>query len=334
MSVSARPASTLPYVDAVVLDGARTLLRLGEAIELYLGYQRRRGRRPATLRSASVMLRAFLRWAGSEVPVSQITRASVELEFFADWHAAFEARHGGPPSTSTSRCLLGAIKGLFQFLDAFDLLCSPDGAAVRNPLAHLDIPPAAPPRRNALRPEAAAALIAAARTPHERIVVNLLRWTGMRSGEAAVLTTADIDLDRSEIHIRRSKTERGVRTLPLLDALHDPFQEWLTYRDNCGLLRESGPLLVTEDGTATCTRNLWRVVRRVSERARIFTPNGSLVTPHALRRTFATDLLNRGVRLEVVSRLLGHASTTITEHAYATLSDQRVREEVAAALRQ
>jgi len=70
----------------------------------------------------------------------------------------------------------------------------------------------------------------------------------------------------------------------------------------------------------------------VSERAGIVTSDGNFANPHALRRTFATDLFNRGVRLEVVSRLLGHASTVITEQAYATLSDERVREEVAAAL--
>jgi integrase len=51
-----------------------------------------------------------------------------------------------------------------------------------------------------------------------------------------------------------------------------------------------------------------------------------------LRRTFASDLLNRGLRLEVVSKLLGHASTTVTEHAYAQLVDQTTRRELLRAL--
>src|SRR5947207_11895319 len=45
------------------------------------------------------------------------------------------------------------------------------------------------------------------------------------------------------------------------------------------------------------------------------------VTPHSLRRTFGSHLINNGLRLEVVSKLLGHATTTITEHAYAQLLD-------------
>jgi hypothetical protein len=46
----------------------------------------------------------------------------------------------------------------------------------------------------------------------------------------------------------------------------------------------------------------------------------------------ATEMLNRGVRLETVSRLLGHAATTITEQAYAQLTDHRIRAEVEEAL--
>ena len=54
--------------------------------------------------------------------------------------------------------------------------------------------------------------------------------------------------------------------------------------------------------------------------------------PHTLRRTFGSDLVNRGVRLEVVSKLLGHASTTITEKAYARLQDETIGREMMEAL--
>jgi integrase len=60
--------------------------------------------------------------------------------------------------------------------------------------------------------------------------------------------------------------------------------------------------------------------------------NRSEVSPHTLRRTFATDLLNRGVRLEVVSKLLGHASVAVTQKAYATLLDSTARRELFRAL--
>jgi integrase len=56
--------------------------------------------------------------------------------------------------------------------------------------------------------------------------------------------------------------------------------------------------------------------------------NRSSISPHTLRRTFGSDLINRGLRLETVSKLLGHSSTTITERAYAQLLAPTIRREL------
>jgi site-specific recombinase XerD len=58
----------------------------------------------------------------------------------------------------------------------------------------------------------------------------------------------------------------------------------------------------------------------------------SAVSPHTLRTTFGSHLLNLGVRLEVVAELLGHANTRVTEEAYAELLKATVRREALAAL--
>ncbi len=99
----------------------------------------------------------------------------------------------------------------------------------------------------------------------------------------------------------------------------------------------------------------WRLVKRLAHRANIrpttctCTPpnprwpnpgcarningyNRSQITPHTLRRTFASDLINRGLRLEIISKLLGHATTTATEHAYAEVLDDTTRRELLHAL--
>ena len=60
--------------------------------------------------------------------------------------------------------------------------------------------------------------------------------------------------------------------------------------------------------------------------------NVSAITPHTLRRTFGSDLLNKGLRLEVVSRLLGHSSTVVTERAYAELLGSTIRDELLSVL--
>jgi site-specific recombinase XerD len=95
-----------------------------------------------------------------------------------------------------------------------------------------------------------------------------------------------------------------------------------------GLFQPDGAFLVTRNLTAMKAQYMEQVVARVAARAGL----PRRVTPHTLRRTFGSDLVNRGVRLEVVSRLLGDASTAITEKAYARLEDATVRAEMLAAL--
>ena len=96
---------------------------------------------------------------------------------------------------------------------------------------------------------------------------------------------------------------------------------------------------------------VWRLVKRVAGRAGIRPvpctcgsgrparhergcprtvsgENLSEISPHTLRRTFGSHLLNAGLRLEVVSRLLGHSSSAVTEHAYAQLLASTIRREL------
>jgi len=277
-------------------------------------------------------LRAFRQWVGDDSPAAAITLRSVEFEFFSAWESDFESRYHRPPSLSFARSLRIALRGLYDFLDRFDLLVDEAGILIKNPLRNLDVPPAMAPRCEHLTGEAAAKLLAAARTPRQKIVLNLLRWTGVRAGEAVSLADDDVDLERREIHVRTSKTARGRRTIPLLPQLEEPIREWRAYRAEHDLNQPGSPFLVTMAGAPMQTRYVWRIVRDVSARAGLTTAGGRRVTPHALRRTFATEMLNRGVRLETVSRLLGHAATTITEQAYAQLTDHRIRAEVEEAL--
>jgi len=111
------------------------------------------------------------------------------------------------------------------------------------------------------------------------------------------------------------------------------------------------PMLATGHGTPMTTNYLWRVVKRVAFEAGVRPipctcgtfrqdrhdrdcprtssgENRSSVSPHTLRRTFGSDLINRGLRLEAVSKLLGHSSTTITERAYAQLLAPTIRREL------
>jgi site-specific recombinase XerD len=103
---------------------------------------------------------------------------------------------------------------------------------------------------------------------------------------------------------------------------------WWMFTRYHGWFHPEGPFLVTRNRTPMAPQYVEAALARVGARAGL----SRKLKPHSLRRTFGSHLLNRGARLEVVSALLGHASTAVTEKAYARLEDRTIREEMLAAL--
>jgi integrase len=214
-------------------------------------------------------------------------------------------------------------------------------------------PPKAQPVENDwLRPAEDRALLACEGSLQERFLVALLRWSGLRVSEATDLTLADLDHtpEHQALTVRRSKTPAGRRTIPILPELQPLLEQWLEQLASYNLDAPSVPLLSSRNGTPMRPSFAWRLVKRLAHRANVrprpctchttrppHAPgcpqnlnghNKSGVTPHTLRRTFGSHLLNNGLRLEVVSKLLGHTTTTITEQAYAQLLDDTTRREL------
>jgi integrase len=134
----------------------------------------------------------------------------------------FQSRNHRLPSIALARSLRQALRALYQFLDDVDLLTDQDGTLIKNPLRNLDVPLAAAPHREHLAGEAAAKLLAAANTPPQKIVLNLLRWTGLRAGEAVALSDEDVDLERREIRVRTSKRHADAARSPCCRSSKSP----------------------------------------------------------------------------------------------------------------
>lgn len=175
-----------------------------------------------------------------------------------------------------------------------------------------------------LREDEDVRLMAGQMTPHEKAIIFLLRFTGLRVSEAVGLRIRDVSLTTDKITVRESKTEAGRRTIPILPGLKPVLRAWLNELEANGLNKPDGHFLCTlregnskkspgvrtEPGRPLAPQFVWKVVKRVGERNGSRMVDGkSELSPHALRRTFGSDLINRGVRLEVISRLLGHSST-------------------------
>jgi integrase len=315
-------------------------------------YLERMGRRAGT-RSVYAQALDDLAAAHPTAPITALSAAAIDA-YLARWRAGFVARYGRMPSPATYRNRVNALRALYAWLERFDLLRDEAGRAIPNPMRQVVTPRVEQRRNDWPRPVEDAALMNCPATPTERIIVALLRWTGVRVGEATSLLNGDIDLTPGceSILVRRSKTEAGLRQIPIIPALEVQIKIWLNRGP--GTPSPLNPFLAGRGGRPLPTPYVWRLVKRVAFRAgvrprrctcgaetgsrhsrgcprTVSGENLSAVTPHTLRRTFGSDLVNRGLRLEVVSRLLGHASTTVTERCYAELLDSTTRREFLAA---
>jgi integrase len=123
----------------------------------------------------------------------------------------------------------------------------------------------------------------------------------------------------------RSRTP-AFEPVPIHPELKKELVAWLAHLEGKDQRRADLPVLVTRNATPMKAQFGWRLIKRVAGRAEVRPlPRNQLseVTPHTLRRTFGTDLLNRGMPLEHVSKLLGHADTRVTQACYAELLDER-----------
>ncbi|HXH88193.1 MAG TPA: site-specific integrase [Gaiellaceae bacterium] len=340
--------------DIDILLGHRNLA-LDELAEAYEASITRQGRAPATLKKYVPIVRAFLGWAdlrADRLP----TTFDIDL-FLSSRVAELEKQIGRCPRRSTVRAQIAALRSFFVYLERSGLLVDAGGHAVTNPMTAVIAPTVEQRPNDFLRPFEDAALLECASPPAERIVVWLLRWAGLRVAEACALRLQDVDLTpESEILVvRKSKTSAGVRTIPLVPCLVPELQNWLSVLSDRGITSPQAHLLATNTGSAFRPTFVWRLVKRAGARAEVRPvpcecgsrrstrhdrgcprtvtgENLSAITPHTLRRTFGSYLLNRGLRLEVVSRLLGHSSTVVTERAYAELLAPTIRDELLAVL--
>ena len=227
------------------------------------------------------------------------------------------------------RAATQAVKSFFDFCERFDYLVDAEGRYLPNPAKALQLP-TIPVRGELdwLPAEDDARLLSVAMNERERIQVFFLRMTGLRLTEALTLLNRDVDLDARTVQVRVSKTPSGYRSVPITNELSAQILAWRAFAATLGAHGPDAPFLVTRNGTRLTPQQVETTVERVARRAGL----SRKVTPHTLRRTFGSDLLNKGVRLEVISRLLGHSSTAVTERCYARLQDATIRDEMLKAL--
>jgi integrase/recombinase XerC len=151
----------------------------------------------------------------------------------------------------------------------------------------------------------------------DQAILELLYASGIRVSELALLDVQDISFEARTIRVQgKGKRERQVF---FGQTATQALTAYLEERQHKAPLRDNEPLFLNQRGNRLTARGLHLVVKRHSQRTGI-SPNTS---PHTLRHTFATHLLDNGADLRSIQELLGHQSLSTTQK-YAHVSTAHI----------
>ncbi len=275
-----------------------------------------RGRRPNTLGAYRRDLAAYVAWlAARGRGLSDVTDGDVAAYVGA-------LRGTGRAPATVARATV-AIRNLHRFLVA-----ETDGAF--DPAEAIDVPsvPAGLPK--ALTEDEVSALLDTvvgyeAADRRDRAILEVLYATGMRISELCGLSLGDVDLaDGLARVVGKGGKERVV---PLGRPARAALADWLG-RDGRAAMAparwarrgDAEALFLNRRGGRLSRQAAWAIVRRHGDRVGL----GDRLTPHVLRHSCATHLLDHGADLRVVQELLGHASISTTQ-VYTKVSAERLR---------
>ena len=227
-----------------------------------------------------------------------------------------------PPlsATSAARAVV-AVRGLHRFALLDGLV--PDDVAheVRPPTPARRLPKAVPVESVVALIEATAA-VEGPRGLRDRALLELLYGTGARISEAVGLAVDD--LDRGQSTVRLAGKGGKERVVPVgsyaLKAVEDYLVRARPALAANGRAR-GGVLFLNARGGPLSRQSAWSILRSAAERAGVTAE----ISPHTLRHSFATHLLDGGADVRVVQELLGHASVTTTQ-VYTLVTVDRLRE--------
>ncbi len=156
-------------------------------------------------------------------------------------------------------------------------------------------------------------MIDSADNQKSRLIISLLYSTGLRVSELVNLKVEDVNFNDRSGWVRRGKGAKD-RLFILPENLTKELQEYLNGKTHKFIFSKEEPLT---------TRNIQKIIKGTKTRAGI----SKRVTPHTLRHSFATHLLEQGTDIRVIQTLLGHSSLSTTQ-VYAHVSSDMIRKVV------
>jgi integrase/recombinase XerC len=215
---------------------------------------------------------------------------------------------------------LSATRSLFKFLHREDLVLANPARTVRSPKLEKSLPQWLS-RGDADKVFAVAENRAAEggfRGPRDLAIIELFYATGMRLSELHGLDMDDVDLISEQVKVRGKG--RKERIIPLNSAAVTALRKYEMRRNGIVGRGDRTAVFLNQNGKRLSRRQIQEIVRKAVEVGAA----ESGMSPHALRHSFATHLLDAGADLLAVKELLGHASLSTTS-IYTHTSKERLK---------
>jgi len=180
-------------------------------------------------------------------------------------------------------------------------------SAIKTPKIHRKFPPV-------LSKSEIKVLLDACLNPKSRLLIEFMYSAGLRISECINLRMEDVDFKENLCIVRQGKGKKDRITL-LSKDLAESLQNYYS-RENIS----SGLIFFNKQGRALSARNVQKIVSSAAKRAGI----KKKVTPHKLRHSFATHLLEAGVSIRIIQELLGHSSLQTTQ-IYTRVSKETIK---------
>ena len=275
-----------------------------------------RGRSPRTVEAYR---RDLLRYQG-HMAARERSLDDVEAGDVVAFVRALQQEGLAPASVTR---MLVSVRGLHRFLVV-------EGHRADDPAADVEIPSLPRGLPKALSVAQVASLMDAVvgddpPTRRDRAVLELLYGTGCRISEAGSLSLPDVDLHDGLARLTGKGAKQ--RIVPLGRCAAGALERWLAPAGRGELeparwarRGDAEAVFLNQRGGRLGRQGLWLIVRRHGEAAGI----GSLLTPHVLRHSCATHMLDGGADIRIVQEMLGHASISTTQ-IYTKVSTERLR---------
>lgn len=281
------------------------MCEVSETLQQFLDYLRYElNRAPLTVEAYQRDISQFSLWLSPDNP-HKIDYKSITVNDVRAWMAGL-AKSGETPRTLRRKII--SLRSLFKWM-------MKTGRLKTSPIRDLPLPKISKPLPELIKPNEVEEALEKENDILRSLIVEMLYTLGIRRAELVGLNDSDISFSKAEIKVTGKRSKQRVIPLPL--NLLDKIKAWQNKRDREEVKPENESPLFIIKGKRITPDQVYKIVTET-----LATATARKKSPHTLRHSFASGMLNGGAELDSVREFLGHSSLATTQiYTHISLSE-------------